>query len=872
MKETVLAVLVLLAALAAPVGGAAATAAGASPAVANEPPLVDAGLDQTVTEGATVLLDGGGTRDTDGNIVSYDWTIRAPDGSAVSAACGDCVRTRFEATRPGVYEVTLTATDDDGASASDTLYVTVEAGDEETEPPGSDPAPEPDPTVSLTGPGTVERGAEATFVAAVDANQPVDRFDWTVGPGADLTDRFGSAADAEFTGIPGTTVTVTVTAVLEDGTRLTDDQVVSITQPGGPSVTLRADRPEVEPGGEVTFTPDATAPSGITDYEYLVEGMTVETASEAEALVREFDGPAGRSVDVTVVVTDQYGQTARDTETVDVVSDAADFELTLSGDETVQSGDYGDYAVSSSTHDVVDVDWTPTDGSTNGEVTTYRRQFVEGPGSTVEVTADVQLGGVDGRVARTIQVDIPTEEGEGTYPLLGDISVTASTVQGESPGAGGGSRNEYVFSVPVHHEGGDDVQVILQLSDGTTLTQTVQNAPVTDQSPQVVEFSHTFHHNDPEVSGAQMKDVRAAVEAVDTDGDTATKSYSGRLRHYSTNNQDSSNYDVQFAVDDPETATSDDYPNGPYSTGSVVEVTVETEGGYVVYWGDGTSTEVHHSDYDGSTVTQTHSHSYDTPASYTVTVSSTGGQGRTGGSYEIDYSFDIEDTTYTVYEYEEEVTSETTKESATSPGSEWERGEQVDTNYDPTDRTRWVDYGTTTQDILQADDNWRQEGTERRPADTRTSYMWSVTNPGASTGDYSWSKTGDRRCTRRSTGGGGGGGGGGGSNPTPSPWGGAVSPGGGFSLVMGGVASTSAGDCIVWEYEWSKTTTTYETYYLYRYYDGTPVYEWRKTETTYETTNSLERPADGTYRAGTLSTTVYSCDNEDAPYHEQGCN
>jgi hypothetical protein len=43
---------------------------------ANEPPLADAGLDQTVDRGATVLLDGTGSRDPDGEIVSYQWTVR----------------------------------------------------------------------------------------------------------------------------------------------------------------------------------------------------------------------------------------------------------------------------------------------------------------------------------------------------------------------------------------------------------------------------------------------------------------------------------------------------------------------------------------------------------------------------------------------------------------------------------------------------------------------------------------------------------------------------------------------------------------------------------------------------------------------------
>jgi len=51
----------------------AALFAGASAADGNEPPLAEAGLDQTVDNGTTVYLDAGGSVDPDGSLAAVSW-------------------------------------------------------------------------------------------------------------------------------------------------------------------------------------------------------------------------------------------------------------------------------------------------------------------------------------------------------------------------------------------------------------------------------------------------------------------------------------------------------------------------------------------------------------------------------------------------------------------------------------------------------------------------------------------------------------------------------------------------------------------------------------------------------------------------------
>ncbi|NHN58286.1 MULTISPECIES: PKD domain-containing protein [Halorussus] len=146
---------------------AVTTALPRTAAPANEPPLADAGLDQDVTKGATVLLDGSGSRDTDGQIRRYEWSIRTPEGREIDPDCSDCARTRFTPTETGRYRVTLTVTDDDGANSSDTLFVAVSPGT--------------DPSVSLSGPTRPTAGSTANFTADIDAGAAaLDYVVWTV--------------------------------------------------------------------------------------------------------------------------------------------------------------------------------------------------------------------------------------------------------------------------------------------------------------------------------------------------------------------------------------------------------------------------------------------------------------------------------------------------------------------------------------------------------------------------------------------------------------------------------------------------------------------------------------------------------------------
>lgn len=85
--------------------------------MANLPPVANAGLDQTVGVGAAVMLDGSASFDPDGSITSYVWSFG--DGGT-----GNGATVMHTYNIESSFVVTLTVTDDEGLTATDTATIT----------------------------------------------------------------------------------------------------------------------------------------------------------------------------------------------------------------------------------------------------------------------------------------------------------------------------------------------------------------------------------------------------------------------------------------------------------------------------------------------------------------------------------------------------------------------------------------------------------------------------------------------------------------------------------------------------------------------------------------------------------------------------
>lgn len=83
-------------------------------------PITSAGVDQAVRVGTSVTLDGSGSTDSDGTIMSYEWK----EGSTVLSNNVSFTKSDYSI---GTHTITLTVTDNDGLKTSDTVIVIIYA-------------------------------------------------------------------------------------------------------------------------------------------------------------------------------------------------------------------------------------------------------------------------------------------------------------------------------------------------------------------------------------------------------------------------------------------------------------------------------------------------------------------------------------------------------------------------------------------------------------------------------------------------------------------------------------------------------------------------------------------------------------------------
>jgi len=83
----------------------------------NTPPTAVAGIDRTVVVGNSVTINGSGS-DSDGSIVSYKWS----EGSTTLATTKSFT---YTPSTIGLHKLTLTVTDNSGATATDTIHINV---------------------------------------------------------------------------------------------------------------------------------------------------------------------------------------------------------------------------------------------------------------------------------------------------------------------------------------------------------------------------------------------------------------------------------------------------------------------------------------------------------------------------------------------------------------------------------------------------------------------------------------------------------------------------------------------------------------------------------------------------------------------------
>ena len=221
----------------------------------NEPPIADAGPDQTANEGDSVMLDGSGSSDPDNDPLSCTWD--PGDGSPELAGC---VITHAYADN-GAYTVTLTVDDGRGGTGSDTALITVN-----NVPPVVDAGP--DQTANVGQP--VDFNGAFTDPGTADTHT----IAWDFGDGGIAMGTLTPTHSYSAAGV----YTVTLTVTDDDGGVGQDTLTVTVNAP-----LLEATKRDSDPTGPPLYAGE--------ELEYVIEITNTGSATQPDNPENEFEDP-----------------------------------------------------------------------------------------------------------------------------------------------------------------------------------------------------------------------------------------------------------------------------------------------------------------------------------------------------------------------------------------------------------------------------------------------------------------------------------------------------------------------------------------------------------------------------------------------------
>ena len=281
----------------------------------NQPPIADAGADKIITLPTnSVSLSGSGT-DADGTISNYSWAkISGPsNGTIISTTSASTTVTSLV---QGVYLFGLKVTDNQGATARDTVQVTVNVA--ANIPPVADAGADqtitlPTNSVSVTGSGT-------------DADGTVSSYLWTKisGPSANITT--ATAATTSITSLVQGSYLFELKVTDNQGATATDTMIVNVNAAGNipPVANAGTDKTITLPINSVSVTGSGTDADGtISNYLWTkISGPSTGTITNSSSAITSFTSLVQGVYLFELKVTDNQGATASDTMKVILIAAA----------------------------------------------------------------------------------------------------------------------------------------------------------------------------------------------------------------------------------------------------------------------------------------------------------------------------------------------------------------------------------------------------------------------------------------------------------------------------------------------------------------------------------------------------------------------
>ena len=146
----------------------------AQPVVTNVAPIANAGPDQSAYVGNTVTLDGSGSSDADGNLLTYTWAFTSrPSGISATLSDPNAMNPTFTVDKAGTYVVSLTVNDGTVNSTADTVTIST-LNSAPVADAGTDQSPYVTETVTLNGNGSTDVDGNLLTYTWAFTSKPTD--------------------------------------------------------------------------------------------------------------------------------------------------------------------------------------------------------------------------------------------------------------------------------------------------------------------------------------------------------------------------------------------------------------------------------------------------------------------------------------------------------------------------------------------------------------------------------------------------------------------------------------------------------------------------------------------------------------------------
>lgn len=395
-----------------------------------------------------VTFDASASTDSDGTIVSYDWDFGDASGSA--SATGITTSYTFDAA--GTYAVTLTVTDDDGASASNSQTVVV------SEPVADNQAPE---ALFTSTPNTGQAPLTVMFnaSASTDEDGSITRYEWLLGDGISRTGR-----TLEYTYDSPGSYTVTLTVTDDDNASSQAESVITVLAPDTPMPDPTPDPPDpptpsnVAPSASFAATPASGDAPLTVSFDASVSSDSDGTiiayvwafgdgaTGAGETIEHIYDDPGTYTARLTVA--DDDGATSTSTVTITVLGavnqpPVAEFTASATGGSAPLVVNFDASASQDSDGSIDSYTWDFGDGTTGTGVMTnhtydaagtytVRLTIMDDDGASVEVTLELTIDAPATPINQPPTVSIEATPASGDSPLTVIFTATAQDPDGDS--------------------------------------------------------------------------------------------------------------------------------------------------------------------------------------------------------------------------------------------------------------------------------------------------------------------------------------------------------------------------------------------------------------------------------------------------------